>query len=137
VVWLIINNVGGNLMVNFKISKSIVGMSLILSGCAFSPDISDSQLEDRVVACSAGFERSTGASLKAAYDKATIQGQGSLDFHEHAQSIIFSELPQKDRLKAYEDYIRCVEKDWNPNETLSRKHPPRHSHQARIREKSS
>ncbi|MBL0942248.1 MAG: hypothetical protein IBJ00_05960 [Alphaproteobacteria bacterium] len=116
-------------MVNFKISNLGIGTSLtLLSGCAFSPDISDSRLEDRVVACSAGFERSTGASLKAAYDKIKIQGQGSLDFHEQAQSIIFSELPQKDRLKAYEDYIQCVEQDWNNNGALPRESPLRHSH---------
>lgn len=93
--------------------KVMLIVSLILTGCDGSPDIRDGVINDRVKACSAGFSNETGASLNASLDKASLKGDLSGDFKHETKSSIFSEIPGKDRIKAYEDYISCIEKNWN------------------------
>ena len=90
-----------------------VGIAAItLIGCR-SPDVGDNKINDRVKACSAGFSQETRASLHAQIDKASLAGDITPEIKEETRSIIFSQLAESDRLKGYEDYIACVEKDWN------------------------
>ncbi len=37
-----------------------------------------------------------------------MSAQGALDFKSVEKEIIFSEIPEADRLKAYEDYIQVL-----------------------------
>jgi hypothetical protein len=92
---------------------SLSSLFIVLAGCTPELDIKNQALRDRVCACSAGFSSDVSASLQMAYDKAALKGGTTADFKNETQAIIFSELPEQDRLKAYEDYIQCIEKDWN------------------------
>jgi len=91
---------------------TVLTLLILENGCS-SPDINNSQLRDRVRACGAGFSEDINLALNASFEELALKGGASGDFNDKAQSIIFSELPPQDRLKAYEDYIKCIQKDWN------------------------
>lgn len=91
---------------------TVTASAIFLVGC-HSPEVSDIKINDRVKACSAGFSEDTQTALHASANKLTLEGGASSDFKQETKSIIFSQLPDGDRLKAYEDYIACVENDWN------------------------
>lgn len=91
---------------------SPVLISLLLLGC-HSPEVSDAKINDRVKACSAGFSEGLQASLHASANKAALSGEFGGEFHEETKSLIISELPESDKLKGYEDYIKCVQTKWN------------------------
>jgi hypothetical protein len=93
--------------------KKSVLVALFLSGCINSPEIQNDNLNDRVKACSAGFSENVQANLNASIDKAQLRGQIDGGIKEETRSIIFSQIPDVDRLKAYEDYIGCIERNWN------------------------
>lgn len=93
--------------------QNILFAALILSPGCNSPEVSDGKINDRVKACSAGFSEEVRASLHASLDKADLAGDISPSIKQETRSIIFSQLPEADRLRGYEDYIACVEKDWN------------------------
>lgn len=95
-----------------KMIKNILIPGL-LSGCMSSPDIQNKGLNDRVKACSAGFSERAQGSLNASIEKVNLKGDLDASVKEETQSIIFTEIPEKDRLGAYRDYIRCIEKSWN------------------------
>lgn len=97
-----------------KTSLVLALMALCLVGC-HSPEVHDDKINDRVKACSAGFSEETQASLHASLNTLSLSGDISPDFKQETKSIIFSQLAETDRLKAYEDYISCVESDWNKN----------------------
>ena len=86
---------------------------LILSGCADNPNIEDRTLNDRVKACSSGFSENIKGNLDASLDKSAISGKITGETRQETKSLIFDAMPEKDRLKAYEDYIACIEKHWN------------------------
>ncbi len=86
---------------------------LILSGFADNPNIQDQTLNDRVKACSSGFSESIRGSLDASLDKSAINSKITGETRQETKSLIFDAMPEKDRLKAYEDYIVCIEKHWN------------------------
>lgn len=97
-----------------KVISKITYMLTVLSLCACSsPNIQDNTLNDRVKACSAGFSDTAKDSLNGSVSMLNLQGGISNDFREQTKSVIFDELPPADRLKGYEDYITCVEKNWN------------------------
>ncbi len=48
-------------------------------------------------------------SLQASYDKHLANPQGAAAFKTMTKEVIFSEIPEKDRLKAYEEYVKCLE----------------------------
>lgn len=87
-------------------------VSIFMMGC-HSPEVSDTKINDRVKACSAGFSEGVQASLHAAANKAALSGELGGEFHEETKSLIISELPEGDKLKGYEDYIACVKTEWN------------------------
>ncbi len=95
------------------IRNKIVLLALLLSGCMHSPDIQNSNLNDRVKACSAGFSDNVQGDLNASIDRAALKGQIDGGVKEETRAIIFSQIPDGDKLKAYEDYIGCIEKNWN------------------------
>lgn len=94
-------------------SSKLVAIGLLLTGCISSPDIQDQSLSDRVKACSAGFSTRLQTSLGASLDKSNLKGGVNADFKEETKGIIFSEIPEQDRHAVYEDYIGCIEKNWN------------------------
>lgn len=94
-------------------TKCIAILGLFLTGCMNSPDIENKTLNDRVKACSAGFSEQIQGSLNASIEKANLNGKLDVGIKEETHSIIFSEIPEVDRLKAYEDYIGCIDKNWN------------------------
>jgi|GEM_PF-4432124 len=101
-----------------KSVKNSLGAALCLVtfvGCTPSPDIQDGGLNDRVKACSAGFSEGTRMGLDASLHKLSLSGELTSDVKEETRSLIFDEIPNDDRLKAYEDYISCIQKKWNDN----------------------
>lgn len=98
--------------IRFMFMAKPVVFVLLMSGC-HSPEVSDTKVNDRVKACSAGFSDSLRASLHASVNKTAISGDMGGEFQEETRSIIFSELAESDRIRGYEDYIACVEKNWN------------------------
>ncbi|MBI2706949.1 MAG: hypothetical protein HYX35_01315 [Proteobacteria bacterium] len=95
---------------------SFLILACCLSGCFFkNQEIENSSLRDKVLACGAGFSDAAVASLDAAYMSSSFEAKANANFHESAKEIIFSELPPQDRLKAYEDYIRCIESSAFPS----------------------
>lgn len=86
---------------------------MCLAGCTQPfEDIKDNKLKDRILACGAGLSEENLLNLQANYNPLSISGNLSGDFKEKAKVLIFNEVPPENRLKAYEDYIKCIE-DWN------------------------
>jgi hypothetical protein len=85
---------------------------LLLSGCHYT-QINDIKINDRVKACSAGFSEEMQIALHASLHNINEGIDGSLQLHEDSKSMIFSQLQESDRIKAYEDYIKCIQKHWN------------------------
>jgi hypothetical protein len=87
----------------------------MLAACS-STEIENKTLDDRVKACSAGFSIETQAALNASVQKAQLKGDIGGDMREETKAVIFSQMPDQYKLKAYEDYIGCIEKNWNKND---------------------
>ena len=85
--------------------------SLLLSSCSNQPSIHDVALRDKVVACGSGFSDNVAVQLGADYELSMQKGEGNLkdDFSNKAEATIFFEIPEKDRLQAYNSYIKCIE----------------------------
>jgi hypothetical protein len=96
----------------FKVINGLL-ILFFLPGCINSPEIHNETLNDRVKACSAGFSESAKVSLDASLNKAALSGSITPEVREETKGIIFSEIPDADKIKAYEDYIGCIEKNWN------------------------
>lgn len=90
----------------------LFGLPILILGCN-SPEVSDIKVNDRVKACSAGFSEGMQAALHASANKASLSADLTGEFKEETRSIIISELPDADKLKGYEDYIKCVQTNWN------------------------
>ncbi len=88
-------------------------IGIAIAGCVNSPEIEDGHLNDRVKACAAGFSEQAQAGLSASLNKAALSGSLSGEVKEETQGIIFSEVADADKVKVYEDYIACIEKNWN------------------------
>lgn len=91
---------------------AIATVSILLTACS-SHDIKDSVVSDRVKACSAGFSDETQAKLHASLDKASASGAIDGDVKRETKSLIFAETPIEEHVKVYEDYLKCVEANWN------------------------
>jgi hypothetical protein len=92
-----------------------VGLALCviaLAACE-TTEVQDGKVGDRMKVCGAGFSVDTQAALTSTINKATLEGKLDGDLKEEARTTIFSQLPAEYRLKGYEDYISCVEKNWN------------------------
>jgi hypothetical protein len=93
-----------------------------VSGCVLDTQgIENQSLRDKVAACGAGLSDEAATSLGAAYNTLPFSAQGNADFKATAKEIIFSEIPEQDRLKAYEDYIQCIESRDFPTSPLLKK----------------
>ena len=61
-------------------------------------------------------------SLQSSYTH--LHAQASANFKTAAKEVIFSELPENDRLQAYQNYINCIESpdfsDLTPENKTSR-----------------
>lgn len=84
----------------------------LLAGCTSPAMIHNQSLQDKVIACGAGYSDNATGSLVAAYHQTAPSGELTTDFKENARTIIFKELPPEARLKGYEDYIKCIQSDW-------------------------
>lgn len=93
-------------------------LPLLLVACS-SHDIKDSVVSDRVKACSAGFSDETQAKLHASLEKAAATGSIEGDVKQETKSLIFAETPIEDHVKVYEDYLKCVEANWNVSKPLN------------------
>lgn len=99
--------------INLNINNIIaLSFPILLTACS-SHDIKDSIVSDRVKACSAGFSDETQAKLHASLHKASASGNVDGDVKQETKSLIFAETPIKDHVKVYEDYLKCVEANWN------------------------
>lgn len=93
----------------------LIPLVLLIAGCADKIEIHDIRLRDRIIACSGGFSEGAQVNLRGTFDEFALKGKANLGFNEAAQSIIFKELsefPPKNRLRVYEDYIRCIVTPW-------------------------
>ncbi|MEI8295549.1 MAG: hypothetical protein WCG04_03380 [Alphaproteobacteria bacterium] len=90
-------------------NELILVLALVLSSCSSDKGINNCALRDRVIACGAGFSEDTQASLVSSIDKTTVKADAAVDFKDEVKIVIFNKIPPSDRLKAYEDYIRCIE----------------------------
>ena len=96
--------------------KKLLIISTVLSLVACeSANIENETLNDRVKACGGGFSVQIQNALQASLSKAPPGGSLSDDFKDEAKVIIIEDMPDQDKLKAYEDYIGCIEKNWNGN----------------------
>lgn len=88
-------------------------LSIFIVGCETS-EFSDGKVSDRVKACAAGFSIGTQASLEGSLIKFNLSGQLNGDVKEDLKLAIFDEIKdEKLRIQVYEDYIKCVETNWN------------------------
>lgn len=91
---------------------NLLPILVLLTAC--SPhNIQDSVVSDRVKACSAGFSDETRAQLHASLEKAAASGTIDGDVKQETKSLIFAETPIEEHVKVYEDYLKCVEANWN------------------------
>jgi hypothetical protein len=103
-----------------KLNKlTALSISLLLTACS-SHDIQDSVVSDRVKACSAGFSDETQAKLHASLEKAAMSGSIGTDVKQETKALIFAETPVEDHVKVYEDYLACVEANWNVAKPLKK-----------------
>ena len=93
-------------------------LPLLIAGCS-SHDIHDSVVSDRVKACSAGFSDETQAKLHASLEKAAATGGIEGDVKQETKALIFAETPIEDHVKVYEDYLKCIEANWNVSKPLN------------------
>lgn len=98
---------------------TVLSISLLLAACS-SHDIKDSVVSDRVKACSAGFSDETRAKLHASLEKAAATGGIEGDVKQETKALIFAETPIEDHVKVYEDYLACVEANWNVSKPLTK-----------------
>lgn len=96
-----------------------LSVTLLLAACS-SHDIQDSVVNDRVKACSAGFSDETQALLHASLEKAAATGGIYGDVKQETKALIFAETPVEDHVKVYEDYLKCVEANWNVSKPLNK-----------------
>lgn len=94
----------------------LTGFGMLLEGCNSDQGIKNDVLRERVIACGAGFSDETVADLHASYLAHAFNGQLGGQFKDQARAMIFSEIAPQDRLKAYEDYIKCIESKSFPGE---------------------
>ncbi len=99
-------------MLKSNILIALIAFLFLQGGCA-SPQIQNDRLNDKVKACSAGFSSGAQGALHASLNKAALSGGIDGNAIEETRSIIFSEIPENMRVQAYEDYIKCIQKDWN------------------------
>lgn len=97
----------------FPASTLVILAAMFLTANCASPEIQDDHLNDRVKACSGGFSVSTQGNLHACLKKVELKGGINGGILEETRSIIFSEIPENMRVQAYNDYIKCIQKDWN------------------------
>lgn len=97
----------------FTFPSVIFLSTLLLSACNSIPGIEDAHVKERVIACGGGFSDSANLALADTFDRTAFSGQLSAGFKSQVQSIIFSEIPPQDRLAAYQDYIKCIEEEWD------------------------
>jgi len=90
--------------------------ALVLTSCV-NDKIQDNVVNDRVKACSAGFSEDIRAQLHASLEK-TTGGDITADIKEETQALIFQETPIDQHLAVYEDYIKCVESNWNVAQSI-------------------
>lgn len=95
-----------------KDKLALLTLSLILTSCT-SYEIKDSVVSDRVKACSAGFSEDLRAQLHASLSKMDTSGALEGDIKEETKALIFAETPTEQHLQVYEEYIKCVEQNWN------------------------
>lgn len=96
-------------MVKLRIKLKIVCILVCLNHCTFNEEIANQQLHDKVLACAAGFSDEVQEDLHANSKISNLSGKISSDFKESSKGIIFFALPPKDRLKGYDEYIKCIE----------------------------
>ena len=84
--------------------------ALLLMGCSNDIDIKNQKLKDKVNACSLAFSEELSLNLSEHIEKSLMDGKLSAGFKDGLLTI-FDILPEADRLKAYEDYIACIESD--------------------------
>lgn len=102
---------------NFTKQYFFISGACFLVGCAFQDqEIQNKTLRDKVIACGAGFSDEALGSLGAAYAVSPFDTRANAGFKTSAEEIIFSELPPQDRLKAYKDYIACIESNTFPSD---------------------
>lgn len=99
-------------LMKYKIISAIICYGVLISGCE-SNTIKDDKINDRVKACSAGFSEDIQAQLHASLNKIPLSGGIGADIKEETKSLIFAETPVEQHLQVYEDYIKCVEDNWN------------------------
>jgi hypothetical protein len=91
--------------------KGFLLMMACIAGCKEGPSTPESLLRDHVRACGAGFSDELQSSLSDSLLIHSLKNTFEAGFKVQAKELIFEELPPKDRLKAYEDYLECIEKD--------------------------
>ncbi|NRB10611.1 MAG: hypothetical protein HRU35_03210 [Rickettsiaceae bacterium] len=92
---------------------SLVFVSFIIIAIASlytNNKISNQKLRDKVLACGMMFGEDFKMALGAHIDKHLTDNTITDEFKCSVQNI-FDMLPEKDRLKSYEDYIACIEKE--------------------------
>lgn len=98
------------------LASGVFFSTILLSACNTAPGIEDPHVKERVIACGGGFSDSANLALADTFDRTAYSGQLSAGFKIQARPIIFSEVPPRDRLAAYQDYIKCIEEKWDTSQ---------------------
>jgi hypothetical protein len=54
-------------------------------------------------------------------EKAAASGTIDGDVKQETKSLIFAETPIEEHVKVYEDYLKCVEANWNVSAPVKRR----------------
>lgn len=94
---------------NFLLS-SYLSLALLLTSCSNAIPEDNKILKDKMVACSASLGTKASISLRENIEKNFSDGKISSNFNDGAYNIFNSleEFPASDRIKLYQDYIRCI-----------------------------
>lgn len=95
--------------------KGFVLMMACIAGCKEAPPTKESLLREHITACGAGFSDSLQSNLSDSLLVHSLKNTFEAGFKVQAKELIFDELAPEDRLKGYEDYIKCIENESNLN----------------------
>jgi len=90
----------------------IFSLVILTSCCIKTREIKNVNLYDKVKACGGGIGLSESVILRLTnlHTNLPIEAKLNLGLQEQIKPLIFSELPEKDKLKGYEDYCKCIQK---------------------------
>lgn len=98
-----------NIICSCKRHWYCIVISIFLIGCR--AEISNDNLRDKVLACSASYHQGLHFAICAKVDNHLTNGTLSSEFKDDVYSVFdsLSDFSKQDRIKIYDEYIKCIE----------------------------